>query len=191
MAECCGYGGLVFNANPKLDDAIVARRAAESQRDYLAYCAMCRDKFVAAGKRTAHLIELLFPSAPDTDPWARGWLSWSDRRTNRIRVKQDLLTRLGETAERTMEPYEQIKLHIEPEVLRITDSRRILENDLRQVIAQAEQTGHRLRNKETNCYRAKLKLGNTTFWVDYQAEEDGFRVFKAFCHRMYITGVES
>ena len=67
-AECCGYGGLVFNANPKLDNAIVARRAAESDKDYLAYCAMCRDKFVNAGKRTAHLIELLFPSIVDNDP---------------------------------------------------------------------------------------------------------------------------
>jgi Fe-S oxidoreductase len=191
MAECCGYGGLVFNANPHLDDAIVTRRAAESQRDYLAYCAMCRDKFVAAGKRTAHLIELLFPSAPDTDPWARGWLSWTDRRTNRIRVKQDLLALHGETAERTMEPYEKIELYIEPEVMRTIDSRRILENDLRQVIAQAEKTGRRLFNKEMNCYRANFKLGNTTFWVDYQAEKDGFRVLKAFCHRMNITGVES
>jgi NADPH-dependent glutamate synthase beta subunit-like oxidoreductase len=190
MAECCGYGGLVFNANQQLDDAIVARRAAESERDYLAYCAMCRDKFVAAGKRTAHLIELLFPTTPGNDPWARGWLSWSDRRTNRSRVKQELLTRLGEAEERTMEPYEKIKLYIQPEVLRSIDNRRILEYDLRQVIALAEQTGHRLFNKERKCYRANLKLGNTTFWVDYMAEKDGFRVLKAYCHRMIITGVE-
>ncbi|MEZ4600851.1 MAG: 4Fe-4S dicluster domain-containing protein [Syntrophotaleaceae bacterium] len=191
MAECCGYGGLVFNANPQLDNAIVTRRAAESERDYLAYCAMCRDKFVAAGKRTAHLIELLFSSSPDNDPWARGWLSWTDRRTNRLRVKQDLLTRHGETAERAMESYEHIKLYIEPEVMRSIDSRRILENDLRQVIAQAEKTGRRLFNKEMNCFRANSKLGNTTFWVDYRAEQDGFRVLKAFSHRMVITGVES
>lgn len=189
MAECCGYGGLVFNANPKLDDAIVTRRAAESERDYLAYCAMCRDKFVAAGKRTAHLIELLFPLASDADPWARGWLSWSDRRNNRIRVKQELLVRLGEATERAMGAYEKIVLHIEPEVMRTVDSRRILVSDLRQVIAQAEETGQRLRHNQNGTYRANRKLGHVTFWVDYTPENEGFRVYNAYCHRMNVTGI--
>lgn len=190
MAECCGYGGLVFNANPKLDDAIVSRRAAESERDYLAYCAMCRDKFVAAGKRTAHLIELLFPSTSDADPWARGWVSWSDRRNNRSRVKQELLVRLGEATEQAMETYQKIVLHIEPEVLRTIDSRRILESDLRRVIARAEDTGKRLRHNQSGMYRANLKLGNVTFWVDYAPENGGFRVYNAYCHRMNVTGVK-
>lgn len=190
MAECCGYGGLVFNANQKLDDAIVARRAAESDHDFLAYCAMCRDKFTMAGKRSAHLIELLFPTTADNDPWARGWLSWSDRRTNRIRVKQEMLAKLGEKAERTMEPYQKMILHVEPEVMKTIDRRRILENDLRQVITHAEQTGKRLLNRQSGCYRAYLKLGNTTFWVDYKAEGEGFRVNNAYCHRMNITGVK-
>jgi NADPH-dependent glutamate synthase beta subunit-like oxidoreductase len=190
MAECCGYGGLVFNANQKLDDAIVARRAAESDRDFLAYCAMCRDKFTMAGKRSAHLIELLFPTAADNDPWARDWLSWSDRRTNRIRVKQEMLAKLGEKAERTMEPYENMILYVEPEVMKTIDRRRILENDLRQVIAHAEKTGKRLLNQQNGFYRACLQMGNTTFWVDYLAEGEGFRVNNAFCHRMNITGVK-
>ena len=190
MAECCGYGGLVFNANPKLDDAIVTRRAAESERDYLAYCAMCRDKFVAAGKRTAHLIEILFPLAPDADPWARGWISWSDRRNNRIRVKQELLVRLGEDTERAMGAYEKIVLHIEPEVMRTIDSRRILVSDLRQVIAQAEETGQRLRHNQNGNYRTSRKLGHVTFWVDYSPENEGFRVYNAYCHRMNVTGIK-
>jgi hypothetical protein len=189
MAECCGYGGLAFNANQKLDGAIVTRRAAESDRDFLAYCAMCRDKFTMAGKRSAHLIELLFPTAAHNDPWARGWLSWSDRRTNRIRVKQEMLAKLGEKAERTMKPYEKMILYVEPEVMKTIDRRRILENDLRQVIANAEQTGQRLLNLQSGCYRAYLKLGNTTFWVDYRTEGEGFRVNNAYCHRMNISGV--
>lgn len=190
MAECCGYGGLVFNANPKLDDAIATRRAAESERDYLAYCAMCRDKFAATGKRTAHLIELLFPSVPGNDPWARGWISWSDRRTNRIRVKRELLTRLGDATEEVMEACQKIVLHIEPEVMRTIDSRRILESDLRQVIARAEETGKRLRHNQSGICRANYKLGNVTFWVDYAPENGGFRVHNAYCHRMNVTGVK-
>lgn len=189
-AECCGYGGLVFNANPKLDNAIVARRAAESDKDYLAYCAMCRDKFVSAGKRTAHLIELLFPSVAGNDPWARGWISWSDRRLNRQRVKQELLDSLGENGERAMEPYEKILLYIDPELLRILDNRRILESDLRQVVLHAEETGRRLRHNHSGLYRTNFKLGNTTFWVDYAPESEGYRIHNAYCHRMNVTGVK-
>ncbi len=87
--ECCGYGGLMYNADPgtcqgcnghrtKTDSPqafcplrVVRTRIGKfdtayyhttvSDHDYLAYCAMCRDNLAAAGKRTAHLIELLFP----------------------------------------------------------------------------------------------------------------------------------
>jgi NADPH-dependent glutamate synthase beta subunit-like oxidoreductase len=190
LAECCGYGGLVFNANPKLDNAIVSRRAGESDRDYLAYCAMCRDKFVNVGKRTAHLIELLFPSVAGNDPWARGWISWSERRRNRRRVKDGLLAGLGEPVEHTMEPCEKIVLHIDSELLRTLDSRRILENDLRQVVHHAEETGKRLRHNKSGLFRANLKLGHTTFWVDYAPEGEGYRIHNAYSHRMNVTGVK-
>lgn len=190
MAECCGYGGLVFNANPQLDNAIVTRRAEYSERDYLAYCAMCRDKFVNVGKRTAHLIELLFPVVDGNDPWARGWISWYERRKNRQRVKDELLADLGETVERAMEPYDKIVLHIDPELLRTIDSRRILESDLRQVVHHAEKTGKRLRHNQNGLFRANLKLGNTTFWVDYAPDGEGYRVHNAYCHRMNVTGVK-
>jgi Fe-S oxidoreductase len=189
-AECCGFGGLVFNANPKLDNAIVARRAAESDKDYLAYCAMCRDKFVNAGKRTAHLLELLFPSVAGNDPWARGWISWSDRRANRQRVKQELLASLGQNEERAMKPYEKIVLYIEPEILCILDGRRILKSDLLQVVFHAEETGRRLRHNQSGLYRANFKLGNTTFWVDYAPENEGYRIHNAYSHRMDVMGVK-
>ncbi len=190
LAECCGFGGLVFNANPRLDDTIVTRRAGESDLDYLAYCAMCRDKFVNAGKRTAHIIELLFPSVAGNDPWSRSWISWSDRRRSRQRVKNELLVRLGEGVERAMKPHEKITLYIEPEQLRTFDNRRILESDLRRVVLDAEETGKRLRHNQSGLYRATLKLGNTTFWVDYAPENEGYRIFNAYCHRMNITGVK-
>jgi hypothetical protein len=181
---------LVFNANPKLDNAIVTRRAGENERDYLAYCAMCRDKFVNVGKRTAHLIELLFPSVAGNDPWARGWISWSERRKNRRRVKDELLVNLGETVEHTVESYEKIVLHIDSELLRTLDSRRILESDLRQVVFHAEQTCKRLRHNQSGMFRANHKMGNTTFWVDYAPEDEGYRIHNAYCHRMNVTGVK-
>ncbi len=41
--ECCGYGGLMFFANPELAKRVIDRRIHESPADYVAYCAMCRD----------------------------------------------------------------------------------------------------------------------------------------------------
>lgn len=225
--ECCGYGGLMYNANPRLAKDVIAHRATVpegagmvtsskpksppggwyrtqlqedadtvyyrtkvSDHDYLAYCAMCRDNLAAAGKRVCHLIELLFPTAPGGDPAARGWISWSERRTNRARVQEGVLRELGEKGGETMEAYENITLNMTPEVRRRIDERRILEDDLRRVIDHAERTGKRLRNNRNGQYRACCQPGNVTFWVDYTPEEEGFTVHNAYCHRMKIVGVK-
>ncbi|ABQ25205.1 pyridine nucleotide-disulfide oxidoreductase/dicluster-binding protein [Geotalea uraniireducens] len=188
--ECCGYGGLMYNANPGLARDVIAHRATVSDNDYLAYCAMCRDNFAAAGKRVSHLIELLFPTAPGGDPAARGWISWSERRTNRAKVREGILRELGGKGEGMVEDYEGIVLRMAPEVRKRIDERRILEDDLRRVIDHAERTGKRLENLRTGCYRAYCQTENVTFWVDYTPGEEGFTVHNAYCHRMKIVGVK-
>ncbi len=135
--------------------------------DYLAYCAMCRDNLAAGGKRVSHLIELLFPTVAGGDPAARGWISWSERRTNRTRVKENILRELGEKGGETVEEYENITLQMTPEVRRRIDERRILEGDINKVIDHAERTGKRLQNLQNGQYRTYLQSDNVTFWVDY------------------------
>ncbi|MDD2852776.1 MAG: heterodisulfide reductase-related iron-sulfur binding cluster [Desulfuromonadaceae bacterium] len=190
--ECCGYGGLMFNANPKLARDVVTRRVATgSGHDYLAYCAMCRDHLAAGGARVSHLIELLFPTIAGGDPAARGWISWSERRTNRTRVKQALLREFGESGEDEMNSYRQVSLIVSQEVRRRIDERRILEDDIRRVIDHAERTGKRLLNSQNGQYRASLQSENVTFWVDYTPEEGRFTVHNSYCHRMKIVGVKS
>jgi glutamate synthase (NADPH) small chain len=222
--ECCGYGGLMFNANPALAKDVVAHRTRHveppttdkpfsapvgwhrmsllanadtayyqtvvSTCDYLAYCAMCRDNLAAAGKRTAHLLELLFPVGEGVDPAARGWISWSERRSNRVRVKEEMLRCLGIDGTVLMEYYKKIKLHIAPEVLRRIDERRILEDDIRKVIDHAERSGRRMRNLESDSLLAYLQPENVTFWVEYSPGDDGFVVHNAYCHRMRIVGIK-
>ena len=74
-AECCGFGGLMFNADPAMARDVIKHRTTTidppdtalyrttvNDNDYLAYCAMCRDNLAAGGKRTSHLIEHLFPT---------------------------------------------------------------------------------------------------------------------------------
>ena len=223
MPECCGYGGLMYNANPKLANEVIDHRATADaappakpyaqpggwfrtarqegadtayyrtevkEHDYLAYCAMCRDRLAAAGKRASHLMELLFPAVAGGDPAGRGWISWSERRTNRGRVKEALLRELGERGEVSMALYENITLLMTEVVRQRIDERRILEDDIRRVIDHGERSGQRLRNNETGAFRASLQPEHVTFWVDYSPEGDGFRVLNAFCHRMQILGVK-
>jgi Fe-S oxidoreductase len=192
--ECCGYGGLMFSANPTLARDVITRRISEEDspaglHDYLAYCAMCRDHLAAGGKRVSHLIELLFPTVAGGDPAARGWISWSLRRTNRARVKEEIQRELGENGAEALKTYESIRLEMTLEVRRRIDERRILEDDVRMVIEHAERSGQRLRNNDNEQYRACNQSGNVTFWVDYTPGDGLFTIHNAYCHRMKIVGV--
>ena len=226
--ECCGYGGLVYNANPKLANDVISHRAGLAtpaatapvtsarpkappggwyrsrpqegadtlyystkvlDHDYLAYCAMCRDNLAAAGKRVIHLIELIFPTTIGADPAERGYISWTDRRTNRARVRDGILGESGEKGGGAVEEYQKITLAMTAEVRRRIDERRILEDDLRRVIDHAERSGKRLQNNRNGQFRACFQPGNVTFWVDYTPEGEGFLVHNAYCHRMNIVGV--
>jgi Fe-S oxidoreductase len=226
--ECCGYGGLMYNANPQLARDVIHHRGRRmedisrdtplpaftpppgwfrtkrmkdfdtvyyktsvSDHDYLAYCAMCRDNLASTGKRTAHLIELLFPNVEGADPAARGWISWSERRANRTRVKDRILLGLGEKEDKPVQEYERINLKIASEVLRKFDDLRVLEDDIRKVIFHAESTGKRMQSKESGNYLAYLQPENVTFWVEYTPDgDDGFTVLNAYCHRMKIVGLK-
>lgn len=191
--ECCGFGGLMFNANPKLAREVVERRMTEGAAaigglDYLAYCAHCRDNFASAGQRVSHLIEQLFPNVTGGDPAARGWISWTQRRDNRARVKQGLLREYGVTEGDTVET--ELRLIMTEEVRRRIDERRILEDDIRGVLEYAERTGKRLKNSLNGQFRASYKPENVTFWVDYTPADGCFTIHNAYCHRMNIVGVK-
>jgi hypothetical protein len=151
---------------------------------------MCRDRFAFEGKRVSHLIEHLFPTVAGADPVDRGWVSWSDRRSGRIRVKNAILRECGESEAAVMKEYDGLKLTIDPEAMKKIDSRRILEEDIRKVIFHAESTGKRMQSRESGNFLAYLQPANVTFWVEYLPEGDGFRVVNAYCHRMKIAGIK-
>lgn len=222
QSECCGYGGLLYNANPKLADDVISHRVGAApvssqtfkspdgwfrsrmmpdsdtvyyrtavyEHDYLAYCAMCRDNLAAAGKRTAHLLELIFPNADEADPASRGAISWSERRENRVSVKEKILRGLGEKGSTELAEYDSITVLMTADVFRKIDRRRILKDDIRKVIDYAEKTGKKLRNKETGNFLAYCQPENVTFWVEYSVDGNDFRVHNAYCHRMKIVGTK-
>lgn len=186
--ECCGFGGLMQNANPELAKTVVQRLSGRSSADYLTYCAGCRDNLAASGKRAVHILDLIFPDAAGPDPAARKRPGWSLGQENRIRLKQDLLNELWQEGVRKMDDHEKIVLNIPPEVQQILEDRRILISDIRKVIHHAETTGENLFHPATGRTLAAFKPYNVTFWVTYSISGSGFTLHNAYSHRMEVSG---
>jgi glutamate synthase (NADPH/NADH) small chain len=188
QTECCGFGGLMQNANPDLAREVTRRRAERSTTDYLAYCAMCRDNLSAAGKRAIHLLDLFFPVREQADPALRPRPGWTQRQENRARLRTKLSEELWNEEPRPMETYQQIKLEISPEVVELMEQRRILVEDLQRVVQHAEATGDRLFHPPSGHYKAAYAPFKVTFWVEYTPAEESFVVHNAYAHRMEILG---
>jgi Fe-S oxidoreductase len=186
--ECCGFGGLMLNANPDLAREVVRCRAERSDSDYLAYCAMCRDNLTAAGKRAIHLLDLFFPDSRQGDPALRPRPGWSDRQENRARLKARLLEQLWNEVPDYVEPHQRIKLEISSEVAERLDQRRILVEDLQRVIQHAEAGGERLFHPQSGHYKAAHTPFKVTFWVEYSPAREGYVVHNAYAHRMEVLG---
>lgn len=184
MTECCGFGGLMDNANPDIARTVTERRAAQSDHDYLAYCAMCRDRLAAAGKRSLHLLDLLFPG--EGDPAARPRPGWSSRRENRARLKAELLARLWGETPPEQPPHRHIQLILDQAVHETLEKRRILVDEVQQVIGRAEAGGPRFRRADGDSFLAAARLGHVTFWVVYMSVGGEYEVFNAYSHRMFV-----
>jgi Fe-S oxidoreductase len=184
--ECCGFGGLMENANPTLAQKQLERRTAESDLDYLAYCAMCRESLKGAGKRTAHLLDFIFPQGSvGADPAGRAKTGLSDSRENRARLKRDFLDQVWNEASGAGA---ESMLHISPEVQAKLDLRRILHSDIRETIAHAEGTGRKMKSQVSGHFLASHRPFMVTFWVEYSLAENGYHIHNSYCHRMQIMG---
>jgi glutamate synthase (NADPH) small chain len=186
--ECCGFGGLMLNADPELARAVTRGRAGRSNSDYITYCAMCRDSLAAAGKRVIHLLDLFFPDPQHPDPAMRPRPDWSRRQENRARLKARLLERVWSEMPDNMTARETIKLVISPDMAERLDRRRILTDDLKQVILHAEASGERLFHPPSGRYKAAYAPYKVTFWVEYTPTGQGYVVHNAYAHRMEVIG---
>jgi Fe-S oxidoreductase len=186
--ECCSYGGLMWLANPELASAIVRRRIQEHPADYVTYCAMCRDFFASRGKRTLHLLDLIYRPPSEADARAiRGGPGYSQRHENRARLKRKLLKEVWGEEMAEQKRYEAIKLIIPDEVQERLEERLILVEDIQQVIDFAESTGSKLLNRRTHHFLAYNRPASVTYWVEYSPHADAFVVHNAYSHRMEIV----
>jgi NADPH-dependent glutamate synthase beta subunit-like oxidoreductase len=185
--ECCSYGGLMWLANRALAKAVVQRRIAESSRDYVTYCAMCRDLFAAQGKRSLHLLDLLYEADPESRA-VRASPGYSQRHENRARLKRKLIKELWGEEMPGSQDYDRITLNIPAEVQSHLEERLILVEDIQRVIAHAESTGKKLVNPQTGHLLAHHRPGNVTYWVEYSPmpQGNGFAIHNAYSHRMLV-----
>jgi hypothetical protein len=142
----------------------------------------------AAGKRTLHLLDLIFPDPSEKDPASRERPGWSQRQENRARLKDTLLHELWGEESAEMEDHRKIVLHMTPEVRALLEERRILVEDLQKVIHRAETTGARLVHPKTGHFKASFKPYKVTFWVEYSPADEGYIVHNAYSHRMEVSG---
>ncbi|MES9995602.1 pyridine nucleotide-disulfide oxidoreductase/dicluster-binding protein [Desulfovibrio aminophilus] len=180
LTECCGYGGLMSNAAPDLAREVVARRAALSPLDYVASCAMCRDRLAAEGKRAYHVLDFIFPGGPD-DPATAPAPGFSARHAARTRLKRDLIREyLGREEAAAPGP----KLLLAPDVLARMEERHILEEDARRAVAHAEAGGGMFREADGRRFLVPHRPRRVTYWLEYAREGDSFRVLGTWSHRM-------
>ena len=82
--------------------------------------------------------------------------------------------------------YYEIKLIKSDAVASLMEQRHILEDDVKQVIYNAEATGDKLFQPEGNRYLAKMTLLNATFYVEYSVADGNYVVHTAYSHRSKI-----
>lgn len=182
LATCCTFGGLMSHANPALARTAVQKRISVSENDFAVYCAMCRDNFVAEGKRSLHLLELIWDGSAATGRTAP---DHSQRRENRRRLRQRLLRDVW--GESMTEKLEALKLTISPELRKTMQERMILVEDVEQVVRQAEASGQRLLDAAKGHKIAHGRPGCVTYWVEYTEEAGGFCLHNAYSHRMLVV----
>ena len=184
LTECCGFGGLLENADPGLAKKVRTARVAQSNTGFLTYCAMCRDQLAKTGKPVLHLLDLLFADVahPANEPPA----SLSARRANRRLLQGKILNRFGESDGKAREAWDYLPLVVSPATEVLLEERRILHDDIRQVLFHATRGGTSLQHGAGDKKLASARLGAVTFWVEYRVVEAAYHIDRCWSHRMTI-----
>jgi Fe-S oxidoreductase len=184
--KCCGYGGLVYFANRDQADSFAQDRTEESPNDLLVYCAMCKDLFAAKGKKTFHLLDLVFSNDPEQEATQK-MPNLSERHENRAHLKNKLLRELwGEEPEAELTEQNKLNLVIPDPVWETMEKRQILFEDIERVITHSRISGERFFNSKDQTYLTNFRFGRVTYWVCYEEKEDGIHVKSAYSHRMEV-----
>ena len=178
--RCCGYGGQMKTANPKLFDEITANRIALGEKPYLVYCANCREVFLSKGKDCAHILELLFGEAGPVP-------SLQEKRDNAVMLKKRFMKAAeGTEFVPTAHEWDGLRLTVPAEVTAAMNEKLITLADVKETIWRAEQDNDKFTDENGVCL-ANLITPVIVFWVEYKPEADGsYTVRSAYNHRIHF-----
>lgn len=183
---CCGYGGLVWSAQPELADLAAERRARDLGGPALASCIMCCDRFTTGGGDCVHMFDIL-PFSKGLGETAPPGLS--ARRANRAALSQKaralfLNERPGAEAKYSVE--------IPPAVLLDLERKHILRDDVEGAVKAVEAAGGKFLERDSGHYVGAWRPRKVTFWVRYSVIGEGrYQLHDAWSHRMIVPGAGS
>jgi len=184
-AQCCGWGGHIAVANPRLMSTIGRNRSSAHVLPYITYCANCQEVFDRCGKASRHILDIVL----GLDKTEYRSPSLGQRRANRMVAKQTVLENewgldmAGEEEVRR----ETGSVVIPDELLLRMYDERILEDDVYRTIEHCESTGSAVYDPGRDLYIGHLRIGVITYWVEY-AKSGRDRVLRSvFSHRMVIV----
>ncbi|MFI3271354.1 MAG: heterodisulfide reductase-related iron-sulfur binding cluster [Pseudomonadota bacterium] len=205
--ECCGFGGLSAEANPELGKAIIKGRAdrlGKVAAKGVTYCAMCRDRLAGAAMPTAHMLDILFNTkqirqeccgqANDCDAYARPAPTYSERRENRVALRDHLVTSQWAESPSDRPAWASVQVRYTEAAQQAMHERRIMDSDIKKVLHYVEQEGRWLVNTNTDDSQENQRLASfrpniVTYWVEFTPDPDlegGWLVHNTWCHRMHI-----
>ena len=176
-SPCCGYGGLTAYANREVAEELTASCLTQGDAPYISYCMACRDRFARQGRESKHLLELVYGTDASDAP------DISEKRYNRLNLKNELLREVW--LEEPMEKKMDYTLSYEGQARELMDRRMILTEDVIAVLDAFRETREGIRD-EDGLLIARRRIGNATFWVKFAEEDRGYRVYRAWSHRMKV-----
>ena len=184
--RCCGYGGLVSYIDPSLAKEFADKRVSETEHDLVTYCAVCRD-FIANGEKPIyHILDIIYGNS-DREKGIREKIGISEKVKIRAELKKQLLRQIwGEEPADEPKEYDDILLLISDDVRKKLEDRLILEDNIKEIIHEAEKTGGKLVNPKSGHFIAYKMIGIVTYWVEYEKSGELFYIHSAYSHRIRV-----
>jgi len=182
LAQCCSFGGHIYPANPQLAGEMTKTRIMQSELPFVTFCANCKDSFRAAGKETAHILDIVVGK---DNPFHVQVPNLGDRIRNRERFLLALKGKIekGREMDRIVNA---TRVSIPKNLNEKLNGLLLSDLDVRDVIHYCEETGMKTVLPNGN-YSGHKKVGAVTLWVEYSRRNDGFRLEDVYSHRMAIV----
>ncbi len=208
--HCCGYGGLVWCAQPELA-AQATQKLAQNLGEHtaLASCIMCRDRLISSDKDCLHMLDILpfIEEAGLAHTTHAKAPSLSAKRVNRVNLVNSItekyatatiLPNISENNTPSIFPLNSMDivhghsfLHIDSQLLSELEQKHILHQDVAAAVLGIEKHGHMFVEKESGHYVGAWSAGAVTFWVRYAKDKDNkYVLHDAWSHRMYVANTD-